>query len=418
MNKKKVILSILITITIIMISLGAFLLFKEEKPISVTVTATNDFNSRIIREINKNENKNYLISPYSIEIALNMLRDGANNQTKKQIDNLIGERQINSVILKNRINIANSAFIKNKYKENVTKDYYQTLKNKYNADILFDEYKTPKVINDWVNKETDGMIKEIIDSLDKNFVMGIANAVAIDVEWKQSFECTNTIEEEFTKINYDKYKVSMMHNTYKKYSNTKYFETNKEKGIVIPYKTYDEVGEETYDKGNSLEFIGILPNESIKDYISNINEETYKRIDNNIKLLNENEEIHLSLPMFKYEYEVKDFKNNLRSLGITDVFDPISADLSNMIKAQNINFYVSDAIHKTYIDLNEKGTKAAAVTAFMIKANSAMAENKNKIIKIEFNKPFAYIIRDSKTKELLFFGVVYEPNKWKGSTCK
>ena len=60
------------------------------------------------------------------------------------------------------------------------------------------------------------MIKEIIDSLDKNFVMGIANAVAIDVEWKQSFECTNTIEEEFTKINYDKYKVSMMHNTYKK----------------------------------------------------------------------------------------------------------------------------------------------------------------------------------------------------------
>ena len=88
-----------------------------------------------------------------------------------------------------------------------------------------------------------------------------------------------------------------------------------------------------------------------------------------------------------------------------------------MIKTEGSNFYVSDAIHKTYIDLNEKGTKAAAVTAFLVAGKSALPEEL-KTIEINFNKPFAYMIRDTKTKEILFFGVVYEPNKWKESTCK
>jgi serpin B len=79
--------------------------------------------------------------------------------------------------------------------------------------------------------------------------------------------------------------------------------------------------------------------------------------------------------------------------------------------------YVSTAVHKTYIDLNEKGTKAAAVTYFGIESyNSMEPEKKQKEIK--FNKPFIYMIRDKKTKEMLFFGVVEEPNKWKGQTCK
>ena len=80
------------------------------------------------------------------------------------------------------------------------------------------------------------------------------------------------------------------------------------------------------------------------------------------------------------------------------------------------NVYVSKAVHKTYIDLNEKGTKAAAVTYFGMDKASSVAPTKKKV-KIEFNKPFVYMIRDSKTKEILFFGVVRKPNEWKGSTC-
>ena len=146
-------------------------------------------------------------------------------------------------------------------------------------------------------------------------------------------------------------------------------------------------------------------------------QDTFDRIDNSMTKPKEKEEVHLSLPMFKYEYQIKDFINTLQGLGIKDVFDDVKADLSNMIKTEGSNFYVSDAIHKTYIDLNEKGTKAAAVTAFLVAGKSALPEEL-KTIEINFNKPFAYMIRDTKTKEILFFGVVYEPNKWEKSTCK
>ena len=80
----------------------------------------------------------------------------------------------------------------------------------------------------------------------------------------------------------------------------------------------------------------------------------------------------------------------------------------------NNDYYVSQAIHKTYIELDEKGTKAAAASGFVISKNAAEEEE---ITHIEFNKPFAYIIRDKKSNEILFFGMMYEPNKWEGSNC-
>ena len=90
-----------------------------------------------------------------------------------------------------------------------------------------------------------------------------------------------------------------------------------------------------------------------------------------------------------------------------------------MIEIENYNVYVGEAIHKTHIDLNEKGTKAAAITYFGMFKNSAMIEEeKYDTIDIKFNKPFIYMIREINTKEILFFGTVYESNIWKGTTCE
>ena len=87
-----------------------------------------------------------------------------------------------------------------------------------------------------------------------------------------------------------------------------------------------------------------------------------------------------------------------------------------MNEANIDNLYIGDAVHKTYIDLNEKGTKAAAVTFFGFKATAA-AESPD-IVEINLNKSFLYMIRDTKTKTVLFVGVVNSPNEWKGSTCQ
>lgn len=423
-DKNKIIF--LIIVLIIILVLGCLIykkVFVQEsekpQPTNPIVLNDNEFNANIIKSVTQLEepNKNFLISPYSIEIALNMLRDGANGETKTQIDNVINQRTINDLQIKNRINVANAAFIKNEYKKDVIEKYYRKIQNDYKGEILYDEYRTPKVINDWVNKETYGMIPTLIEHMDPNFALGIANAMAIDVDWANSFKCDFTGSEEFTKEDESKINVSMMHqnDVY-----AKYFDTEQEKGIVLPYKTYDENGEEVYDESDelsNLEFIGILPKDNITSYINSLTNETFTKIDTNIKEPSENEKINLSLPMFNYDYEINDFKQVLQNMGIVDVFDEDKADLSNMIVKKGANFYVSEAIHKTHIDLNEKGTKAAAVTAFIVNETTALPDKEKTIIEIKFNKPFAYMIRDSKTKEILFFGVVHEPSKWNGSTC-
>lgn len=376
----------------------------------------NGFNIKLIKSTIKKEN--YLISPYSIEIALNMLKEGANGNTKDEIEKVLPNRKISDISIKNRVNIANSLFIKDKYKNTIKKDFKIALVDSYDSEVLYDEFKTPDVINEWVNKKTDGMIKKIINKMDDNFVLGVANAIAVDVEWAKQFDCNDTTKEKFTKDNGKTINVEMMHNSYTTDS-YKYLESKDAKGIIIPYKSYDsKTGKIDYDNGKNLEFIGILPNKSVEEYIKDLTEDSLNNLIKSASSASSTYEIKLSLPRFKYEYSVDNFKDSLVKLGIKDAFDQYNADFSGIMKKSDMddNLYVGTAIHKTYIDLNEKGTKAAAVTFFGIDSYAALPQDKE-IVNVEFNRPFVYMIRDAKTKEMLFFGAVYEPNLWDGKTC-
>lgn len=376
------------------------------------------FNINLIKTVNIDKKDNYLISPYSIELALNLLKAGADGETLNEIENVIGTRNINNVIIKDRISVANAAFIKNKYKDIVKKDYSNILKDKYNSEILYDEFKTPKIINDWVNNKTNGMIDKILDSVDSNFALGLANALAIDVEWDSPFDCSGTRSEKFTKDDGKVISVEMMHKKFT-YNGIKYLKNDNANGIIIPYKMYNPTdGKVDYVKGTNLEFIAILPNKDVYSYINNITTEELDNLEKNAKEPNENLEINLAIPRFKYDYTLDNFKEVLKQMGINLAFDDDLADFTKIMDRSNEygNLFVGDAFHKTHIELNEKGTKAAAVTYFGMYTNSSMPKEKEKI-NITFDKPFIYIIRDVKTKEMLFFGTVYEPNKWSGSTC-
>lgn len=402
MNKKDWI--IIFIVVIILLVIGMFL-FKgkeerNEKKEEESEVIVKDFNTSIIQKSFQKEN--YLISPYSIEIALNMLREGADGNTKNELDKVLGNRKITFLKIKDKLNVANALFIKNKYKKNVLDTYYNKLIKDYNSEILYDEYITPKVINDWVNEKTNGMIPKILDSIDPYFTLGLANAIALDVKWQNEFECNNTRSEVFTKDDGSTINVEMMHNSYK--YDTMYLVSDDVKGIILPYQSDNE----------ELEFIALLPKDKLDVYINNLNDEKLNKTLNSFVKIKEKEKINLSLPRFTYEYEIKDFINVLRKMGINDAFDSEKANFSNLI---NIFVYVNDAIHKTKIELNEKGTKAAAVTYFGLKVNG-MLPQEEKIIDITFNKPFIYLIREKKSNEILFFGTVYEPTIWTKTTCE
>ena len=413
-----VIISILCVAVAVIIGVGVYKYKNADKPnnpekpnvIKPGEYGDTDYNIRLIKTTNSTQTGNYLISPYSIEIALNMLKDGAKENSKKQIEDLVGTRKIPTYGVKDRISVTNGAFIKEEYKDKVHKEFYSKLSN-YKAEIVYDKFTKPDVINNWVKEKTYGMIPHLLDEMSPDFVLGLANAVAIDVEWESQFECNRTTKEEFNYENGQKVNVEMMHNTFE-HGNTKYFETNEGKGIVLPYASYDANGERV-ENGTQLEFVAVLPNKTVNEYIEKLTAEDLKTIGETGTTPAE-ADIIVGLPRFSYSFDLGGFKEILQAMGVKDVFDPLAADLSGIFGAPN-DLYVSVAIHKTYIDLNEKGTKAAAVTYFGIDKN-AMAEPRNKV-SITFNKPFVYMIRDSKTKEILFFGVVREPNLWKGSTC-
>ena len=131
-------------------------------------------------------------------------------------------------------------------------------------------------------------------------------------------------------------------------------------------------------------------------------------------MADEDEKVVLALPKFKYDYEIKNLKDNLKNLGVKDVFEE-GADLSKMI---NVSSHVSQVVHKTHIEVKEKGTKAAAATAVVVTKDTAAMDDPKVYHEVKFDKPFAYIIRDKESKEMLFFGVIYEPNNWEENNCK
>lgn len=116
--------------------------------------------------------------------------------------------------------------------------------------------------------------------------------------------------------------------------------------------------------------------------------------------------IKLYIPKFKFDYTL-DFKKDLNALGISQAFMR-SADFSAMASEP---LYVSDAIHKANIDFSEKGIKAAAVTAFMMRLN-AMAGDEPQLVVVRIDHPFLFVIRDRKNGAAWFVGTVYQPNLW------
>jgi len=418
MKNKKILIGLLIVLIVLVIGLVILLLPKKgeapaNKPtskVSFIDNKTNDFNIRLLQYANSvNPNTNYLISPYSIEMALAMVKEGSNGDTLKQIEEMIGKRNIKDVS-NNYIKVSNGIFVKDTYKKIIEAKFNKALKSKFKSEVLYDAFKSPDVINEWVKQKTDGMIPTLMDDISDEFVLALVNAIAIDVKWQSKFECNNTYEEEFTKKDNSKLKVEMMHSTYSNES-YKYIKDKEVEGIILPY-----------EEGTNLEFIAIKP-KNIDEYINNLTGDKLNKTIDGAKASSENVKVNLSIPRFTYDYTFAEFKQTLELMGMKDAFDKNNANFTkiitkdNMTKSGMTNLYINKAIHKTHIELSETGTKAAAVTGFTFdKANSA-PESNIKYVDIELNKTFMYIIRNTNTKEMLFVGVVDSPNKWNGSTC-
>ena len=156
----------------------------------------------------ENEAKNKVYSPLSIKYALEMLAEGSEGNTKKQIEAVVGDYKAKSYPNSEHMSFANAMFIKDTFKDEVKSTYIDTLKNKYNAEVILDPFANPDNINSWVSNKTFKLINNLVDSVDEN-VFFLINALAIDMNWKNQIHCESS--HKIPCINDGNYNIEYLH---------------------------------------------------------------------------------------------------------------------------------------------------------------------------------------------------------------
>ncbi len=352
----------------------------------------------------ENQKQNMIYSPLSIKYALSMLKEGANGTTKEQIEKVLKDTTLTKYEnIDEVLSLANGVFIRDAYEEIINEYYVEALENKYNAEIKYDGFKSARNINKWIENKTLGQIKNVLSDeqvTDPNNRLALINALAIDMEWKNMFDTAKTYGEEFKLEDGSTMSATMLHKETSSGA-AAYYKDDKVTALSMDLDTYE---------GTDLEFVAIMPNNNLPEYIETLTKENVDNIIENLKPASATKNgLKISIPKFSFDYEL-DLEEDLKKLGITDAFDYELADFSGISNVEDL--FVGEAIHKANIDFTEKGVKAAAVTVFIMETSSAMVGEEEKPEEVKIDNPFIYLIRDKNTSELWFVGTVYEPNSW------
>ncbi len=365
------------------------------------VESMADFSVNLFKESYKakEEDKiNYLISPESVMLAMAMATNGAGGETRKEMEQVLGgtlsiedlNRYLYTYAGKHgdseqvEFNIANSIWLKDEEGLEVQKEFLSAVNSYYDGEVYkeaFDDETVAK-INQWVDTKTNGMIKKLLEKIEKDMVMYIINAIAFEAEWKEEYKDSQINEDgKFTNYQGKEETVNMMHS-----GENIYICDDNAQGFIKPYK------------GGEYGFMAILPNEgiSVDEYISDMTGDDYISLFENRSF----PDVYVDMPEFTYEYEM-DLKEVFGTLGVKKAIAE-GADFTNMFPEGGV--YIDTILHKTYIEVNRQGTKAAAVTAVGMKTESAMEVTEIKYVILD--RPFIYAIVDMENGLPVFMGVV------------
>ena len=203
--------------------------------------------------------------------------------------------------------------------------------------------------------------------------MYLINAMVFDAEWKEVYSKGDIYQGQFTSWDGTKQTADFMRS-----EESYYLDDGRATGFIKPY--FDD----------KYSFVALLPNEGIKieDYIADL---TGEGLLNTVSSA-EPATVSASLPKFSYEYEIT-LNDVLKSMGMTDGFNPVTADFKRLGSSPIGNIYIGEVLHKTFISLDELGTKAGAVTKVEMKVESAILDLKI----VTLDRPFVYAIIDNAT---------------------
>lgn len=373
---------------------------KEAEPIPLKsgmekkVQQDNEFALDLFRKtIASTNEKNVFISPLSVSIALGMAWNGADNETKTEMETALKMSgmtvsQINEyyqimqtalpdVDPSTKLNIANSLWYKQGFL--VKGDYLQVNKNYFNAEIReldFAKADAVDTINQWCADKTNNLIKKPLDQISAEAVMYLINAIYFKGIWVKQFDKKQTFETNFNAEDGEQVRVKMM----QQLDTFAYYQDELAQYIDMPY-------------GNkAFSMTAILPNEgkTTNDVLNTLDLQKWGNVVSHMT----SQKVQVYFPKFKTKgkYELK---NPLMEMGMLKAF----SDEANFSKISDYKLIISRILHSTYCDVNEEGTEAAAVTIIEFK-NTSLPEYPT----FYANRPFIFVIREKSTGVILFMG--------------
>ena len=367
------------------------------------VSSNTDFAFNIFNGlITEDSGKNIFISPLSILLALAMTYNGAVGDTNLAMADAMefsgmdmeelnqGFSDLMVSILNGdpgvQINIANSIWSRLGF--DPKEDFIDLNKKYYSSEVKELDFSDPgavDTINSWIADATGEKIKKMLTEIPGDVVMYLINAIYFKGDWTYPFEEEATYEEDFNLEDGSKKSVEMMHIV----EHYEYI-TGENFGMVrLPY------GDEKFSM-----YI-VLPDEgvAVDSIVGFLDSYYYDNLRNSMA----EREIRLAMPKYKMEYGVKVLNDVLTELGMGIAFGP-EADFSGI----NPGIFISEVMHKAVIEVNEKGSEAAAATVVAM-AESAMPVEE--IVEFVVDRPFFFVIADDRSGEILFMGKVMEPQE-------
>lgn len=360
------------------------------------VENSNEFAWKFFKEVSKGEQQDVFVSPLSVTYALGMLSNGAVGDTQKEIleglefrsgkvediNSLCHQLMIESPKLdkSTQLSMANAVVVNKKIQLQPT--FQNVVKKQYDALVASKDFSSPATlsfINQWASEHTQGMVPKILERINPDGVSYLLNALYFKGIWYRQFDKKHTKKEAFTKADGTKSQVQMMH--------------QKEQFLIGENEMYQTV---VLPYGNgSYEMIVVLPREGKKlsDVLVAMNGKQWK---DNLKATRF-AEVDLKLPRFTSVYN-RELNDVLKLLGMNAMFDPSKANLTKM---SAVSSFVSMVLQKAKIEVDEEGSKAAAVTVVETLTTAAPP---SKPIMFHADRPFMYAIAEHSTGTIFFMG--------------
>lgn len=378
----------------------------EAEPIKedVAVRAVNDLALDLYRVLSGG-GENLCFSPYSISSAFAMTYAGARGETAAEMKEALhyGEDiHESNRILKMSVSgapesagelaIANSIWPMRGYR--FLNAYKNLLRRDYDVEVTPLDYKrqperSRRAVNEWVEEKTRERIKDILppNSVGVDTRLVLVNAVYFKAPWIEAFKDFNTADADFFVTSADRRSVRMMNavDTYH------YMDRNDFQAVKMLYKQ------------GAYSMTLILPKQrsGMPAFESALTPELLKEI----QTMSERRRLDLYVPKFKAE-RTFDVSETMQFLGIRQAFDPTRADFSGMNGKRDL--YISAAIHKAFVEIDEEGTEAAAATAISVSRMSAPINVPEPLV-FRADHPFIFMIQDEASGTILFMGKVVKP---------